>query len=84
MTDDEIIQDLTSIVESLSERDPMQDDPQSLDERFANWDSLHQIRVLMAIESGFGISFSPSEIVRPRSMNHLLEMVRGKLGGNAT
>jgi acyl carrier protein len=79
MSDPQIVQRLTTIVQSLSESRSPESDSRALDEEFEQWDSLHQMKVLVAIEEQFSVNFSPSEIVRPKNMEHLVRIVRQKL-----
>jgi acyl carrier protein len=50
-----------------------------LDDNVASWDSLYQMKAFIALEEKFGIEFAPEEIVPPKNMEHLIDLVRKKL-----
>ena len=44
------------------------------------WDSLGHIRLVLAVESKFGVRFQPSEVVGLKNLGELANLVIQKLG----
>ncbi len=44
------------------------------------WDSLGHIRLVLAVESKFGVRFQPSEVVGLKNLGELADLVVQKLG----
>jgi acyl carrier protein len=50
----------------------------STPETAENWDSINHIRLIMTIESEYGIVFSMSDAVRLRSIGHIRRVLRSR------
>lgn len=80
MMDDAGIERLIGeVIQSVMENPSLPPGSRIIGEEVASWDSLHQMKVLIGIEEKFGIGFAPSEIVPPKSKEHLVKLVRQKL-----
>lgn len=49
---------------------------------FANWDSLKHLDITMELEALFGISFTLEEMTKLDSVQQILDLIAGKMGGN--
>lgn len=45
------------------------------------WDSLTHLKLLVAIEEEWGLSFQVAELSAPENVGELVDMIRGKLPG---
>lgn len=48
-------------------------------ESVAQWDSLRQLYLVLALEERFGVTFSPEEIERITSLRAVAQLLEGKL-----
>lgn len=45
----------------------------------AEWDSTNHVRLIVAVESEFGIHFETDEITSPENVGELLDLIEAKL-----
>jgi acyl carrier protein len=67
------------VVQAISESASSQARTSIPETNIASWSSLTQMQAFLALEEKFGIEFAPAEIVPPKSTEHLVKLVRGKL-----
>lgn len=54
-------------------------DPNCSTENVANWDSVHHLDLVLALEQEFGLQFEPEEIDQMSSMGQILSILERKL-----
>ena len=52
---------------------------QSSPDTTENWDSVHHLDLVLALEQAFNVQFEPEEIDRMKSMGHIVEVLESKL-----
>jgi acyl carrier protein len=78
MTKPELLQELTIVFRDVFNDDSLQIDETMTAENVSNWDSLHHINLIVAIESEFGIKFRTSEIEKLTNVGDLLRAIEQK------
>jgi acyl carrier protein len=53
--------------------------PQSSPDTIGNWDSVHHLNLILALEQEFDTQFDPEEIDKMTSIERILEVVGGKV-----
>lgn len=53
--------------------------PDCSTENVANWDSVHHLDLVLALEQEFGLQFEPEEIDQMSSMGQILSILERKL-----
>lgn len=51
----------------------------SSSENVENWDSVHHLNLVLALEQEFGLQFEPEEIDEMNSVQHILVVLENKL-----
>src|SRR5215831_14771161 len=69
---------LTEIFVDLFDNDSIVLTPQTSADQIEEWDSLHHITLIVAIESRFGIKFKTAELEGLRNVGHLVELIERK------
>ena len=79
MNQNEIIADMADIFDEVFEYEGMLAADTTSDV-VEEWDSLGHIRLVLAVESKFGVRFQPSEVVGLKNLGELADLVAQKLG----
>jgi len=77
----EILGRLTDLMRDVFEEDDLVATEDTSSDDVAEWDSTNHVRLMVAIETAFGISFETSEITAPDNVGELLDLIQAKLGG---
>jgi acyl carrier protein len=73
-----IYSELNEIFADLFDDDSIALTPETTADQVEQWDSLHHITLMVAIESRFGIKFKTAELEGLRNVGHLVEMIERK------
>ena len=79
MNQNEIIADMADIFDEVFEYEGMLAADTTSDV-VEEWDSLGHIRLVLAVESKFGVRFQPSEVVGLKNLGELADLVIQKIG----
>ncbi len=80
MTDTEILDQITEILRDIFEDPALQVTPETTAKMVPGWDSMAQVKLLMAVEEAFGIHFSSREMDRLRNVGDLIGIVARHTG----
>jgi acyl carrier protein len=80
MTNADISNRLNPLFREIFDDDSICINPGMVAADVEQWDSLNNIRLMVAIEEVFGITFETSELTGLANVGELLETIRGKLG----
>jgi acyl carrier protein len=69
---------LTEIFADLFDNDSIVLTPDTTADEIEEWDSLHHVTLIVAIESRFGIKFKTAELEGLRNVGHLVELIERK------
>jgi acyl carrier protein len=76
----ELYERLTPIFHDVFDDDDIVLTPELTADDVDEWDSLSHIRLVVAVEKAFSISFTTAEISRLENAGQFAELVSGKLG----
>ena len=79
MNNADIINRLNLLFREIFDDDSISINPEMVAADVEQWDSLNNIRLMVAIEEIFGISFETSELTGHANVGELLTTIRGKL-----
>ena len=79
MTHDEVLAKLTDIIRDVFDDESLQPTDAMTAEDVAEWDSTNHVRLMVAVESEFGIRFETDEITAPETVGQLIELIQSKL-----
>lgn len=77
----EILGQLTELMRDVFEEDDLIATEDTSSDDVAEWDSTNHVRLMVAIEAAFGVSFETSEITAPDNVGELVDLIQAKLGG---
>ena len=80
MSSTDLYEKLTDIFRDIFDDDDLVLTEQMTAEDVDEWDSLSHIRLIVAVEKDFGVSFSSSEIASLENVAQLAELTQRKLG----
>lgn len=80
MTHEEIYGRLRPIFHEVFDNDEIALSPELSASDIDEWDSLSHIRLIVAVEEGFGIRFNSSEIVKLQNVGQFVELIGSKAG----
>ncbi|MAI19612.1 MAG: acyl carrier protein [Rhodospirillaceae bacterium] len=75
MTDSEIFSRLTDIFHDVFDNDDIELTPDMTAEDVEEWDSLSHIRLIVAAEREFGVSFSSSEVANLENVGQFVDLI---------
>lgn len=75
MTDSEIFRRLTDIFHDVFDNDDIELTPDMTAEDVDEWDSLSHIRLIVAAEKEFGVSFSSSEVANLENVGQFVALI---------
>jgi acyl carrier protein len=76
------MQQITGILRDIFEDENLQVTPETNAKMVPGWDSMAQVKVLMAIEEEFGVHFSSREMDRLRNVGDLVAAVTRHSGNS--
>jgi acyl carrier protein len=80
MTDTAILAQITEILRDIFEDPALEVTPATTAKMVPGWDSMAQVKLLMAVEEAFGLHFSSREMDRLRNVGDLIEIVARHTG----
>ncbi|MCP5367806.1 MAG: acyl carrier protein [Hyphomicrobiales bacterium] len=80
MTEQEIYDRLTPLFQDVLDNDDVVPTPELTARDVDEWDSLSHIRLVVAVEQDFGVSFAAAEIARLENVGQFVALIRSKLG----
>jgi acyl carrier protein len=83
MTDAEILEKMTVLLRDIFETPDLDVTPETNAKMVTGWDSMAQVKVLMAIEEEFGLRFSSREMDKLRNVGDLVAAV-ARHNGNSS
>jgi acyl carrier protein len=80
MTRDEILSRVAEILRDVFDDEMLQPTASTTSEDVAEWDSTNHVRLMVAIESEFGIRFETDEITCPENVGQIVDLIETRLG----
>lgn len=80
MTRAQITEKIVEIMEDVFDVDDLTYDDNLTAADIEEWDSLSNIRFVVALEKGFGVRFSNSEIAGLENVGQMVDLIGAKLG----
>ncbi len=81
MTESEILEGLTSVLKDVLDHDDVHLTMDTTAADVEGWDSLAQIRIMLAVEQKFGLRFNTAEIATLPNVGALVALISRKLNG---
>lgn len=81
MTQDEILAKLTEIFRDVFDEDSIVLTRDTTAEDIEEWDSLNQIKLILACEKGFGIKLKPRDINTLGNVGEMVDHLAGVMAG---
>ena len=78
MIQDDVYSKLTPIFEEVFDEDGIELNGEMTAEDVEEWDSLNHIRMIVAVEEEFGISFSSAEVGGLKNVSELVVLITSK------
>jgi acyl carrier protein len=75
----EILGKLTDLMRDVFEEDDLVATEGTSSDDVAEWDSTNHVRLMVAIEGEFGITFETSEITASNNVGELVDLIESKL-----
>lgn len=79
MTKEEILNNLQPIFQDVFDDEDIVISNESNAEQVEDWDSLAQIRLVVAIEKFFGIKFAFGELAHLKNVGEMIDCIKDKL-----
>jgi acyl carrier protein len=79
MNRDEIYSKLTVILRDVFDDESLQPVDSMTSDDVPEWDSTNHVRLMVAIESEFGIRFETEEITAPENVGGIVDLIQSKL-----
>lgn len=79
MDQDAIFKELTPVFAEIFDDDAIQVSPQTTADDVAGWDSLSNVRLMIALENKFKIRLKAVEISRLKNVGELAQLIKSKL-----
>jgi acyl carrier protein len=83
LTTEAILTQLTPIFRKVFDDDELVPKPEMTAEDVELWDSMRHVRMVLAVEKGFGVRFSTDEIASLEDVGALIKLVQSKLSSAA-
>jgi acyl carrier protein len=74
----EILKEVSALLGDIVDEDGLELTEESTADDVAEWDSTNHVRLMIAIESAFGIRFESDEIASPENVGALLDLIEAK------
>jgi len=81
MTRNEILSRLAPIMRDIFDEESLEPTDSMTSDDVAEWDSTNHVRLMVAVESEFGIRFETDEITEPENVGQLVDLIASKLQG---
>lgn len=75
----EILSRVTNIMRDVFEEDDLVATEETSSDDVAEWDSTNHVRLMVAVEQEFGVSFETNEITAPDNVGELVDLIQAKL-----
>lgn len=79
MTRDEVRNHVQTNLAEITDVDALVLSDNTSPEEVAGWDSVNNIKLLFAIEEELGVSFETDELVLPKNVGELLDLIHSKI-----
>ena len=79
MNRSEVLSRLTDIMRDVFEEDDLVVTDETTSDDVAEWDSTNHVRLMVAVEAAFDVSFETDEITAPDNVGDLLDLIQAKL-----
>jgi acyl carrier protein len=76
----EIFEEVRSISADIFQVPRQNITPDSSAETIKNWDSLHHLNLVLALEERFGLQFDVEELEQMKTIGEIAQLLHGKLG----
>ena len=77
----EILEKITEVVRDQLDVDDITLAESTVSSEVDGWDSLANVRVMIAVEQAFGVRFSTAQIASVNSVGELVEIIAGRTSG---
>lgn len=81
MSREELLEKVSEILGEIVDDESLRLTEETVADDVADWDSTNHVRLMIAIESTFGIRFESSEIASPENVGALLDLIEAKRKG---
>lgn len=78
MSRNELLEKVSEILGEIVDDENLKLTEETVADDVADWDSTNHVRLMIAIESAFGIRFESSEIASPENVGALLDLIEAK------
>lgn len=78
MNREELLGKVSEILGEIVDDENLKLTEETVADDVADWDSTNHVRLMIAIESAFGIRFESSEIASPENVGALLDLIEAK------
>lgn len=78
MSREELLEKVSAILGEIVDDENLELTEETIADDVADWDSTNHVRLMIAIESTFGIRFESSEIASPENVGALLDLIEAK------
>jgi len=78
MNREELLKKVSEILGEIVDDENLQLTEEMIADDVADWDSTNHVRLMIAIESTFGIRFETSEIASPENVGALIDLIESK------
>ncbi len=78
MSRKELLEKVSEILGEIVDDENLRLTEETVADDVADWDSTNHVRLMIAIESTFGIRFESSEIASPENVGALLDLIEAK------
>lgn len=79
----EVYKELTTIFQDILDDPALTLRPELTASDVYGWDSLTHVRLVLAVEKAFQVSFSASEVARLKNVGEFVELITSKLQSNS-
>ncbi len=83
MTKEEIYVSLTTLFQDIFDDDELVVESTTTAADVDGWDSLSHIRMILAVEQGFGVRFSAAQVSSLANVGELVDLIAAKTGAAA-
>ena len=75
----QILSRVTDIMRDVFEEDDLVVTEETASDDVAEWDSTNHVRMMVAVEGEFGLTFETNEITAPTNVGELVDLIEAKL-----
>lgn len=74
----ELLKSVSALLGEIVDDDALELTEESTADDVADWDSTNHVRLMIAIESAFGVRFESDEIASPENVGALLDLIEAR------